>query len=103
MTMTRRRTLITFAPLALGGLAPALFAALMAYLFGFGSMLGLPVSTLDGLGPTWTMTAATILLITAAISLPVGGLWAAAVTVAAARRNAQPRPGNGIPEAVSVS
>lgn len=38
--MTRRRTLITFAPLALGGLALALFAALMAYLFVFGSMIG---------------------------------------------------------------
>lgn len=34
--------------------------------------------------------------------LPLGGLWAA-VTVAAAKRNAQPRPENGMPEAVSVS
>ncbi|MFB9774849.1 hypothetical protein [Brevibacterium otitidis] len=103
MTMTRRRTLMTFAPLAFGGLALALFAALMAYLFVFDSMLGLPVSTLDGPGPTWPMTAATILLTCAVIALPTGGLWAAAVTVTATRRNAQPRPGNGMPEAVSVS
>lgn len=34
--------------------------------------------------------------------LALGGLWAA-VTVAAAKRNDQPRPGNGMPEAVSVS
>ena len=101
--MTRRRAILTFGPLGLGGLALALFAVLMAYLFVFGSMLGLPVSTLDGPGPTWPMTAATILLTCAVISLPVGGLWAAAVTVAATRRNAQPRPGNGMPEAVSVS
>lgn len=103
MTMTRRRTLMTFAPLAFGGLALALFAALMAYLFVFGSMLGLPVSTLDGPSPMWPMTAATILLATAVMALPVGGLWAAVATVAAAKRNAQPRPANGMPEAVSVS
>lgn len=56
-SMTRRHAILTFAPLALGGL--------------------------------WLAV--------------LGGLWAAAFTVAAAKRNAQPRPENGMPEAVSVS
>lgn len=79
--MKRREALIAFAPLAIAGLAAAVFLAVYAYLYVFGTIFGFNVSTLDGSGPRWPFPTMYLSGLTFAIAAPVGIAWALIYTL----------------------
>lgn len=79
--MKRREALIAFAPLAIAGLAAAVFLAVYAYLYVFGTIFGFNVSTLDGSGPRWPFPAMYLSGLTFAIAAPAGIAWALIYTL----------------------
>lgn len=79
--MKRRDVLIAFAPLAIAGLAAAVFLAVYAYLYVFGTIFGFNVSTLDGSGPRWPFPTMYLSGLTFAIAAPAGIAWALIYTL----------------------
>ena len=79
--MKRREALIAFAPLAISGLAAAVFLAVYAYLYVFGTIFGFNVSTLDGSGPRWPFPTMYLSGLTFAIAAPAGIAWALIYTL----------------------
>lgn len=79
--MKRREALIAFAPLAIAGLAAAVFLAVYAYLYVFGTIFGFNVSTLDGSGPRWPFPTMYLSGLTFTIAAPAGIAWALIYTL----------------------
>lgn len=74
--MKHRESLIAFGPFLAACLAALAFCIVYAYLFVFGTLLGLNVSSLDGNGPSWPFSVMYVSGVTFAITVPIGIVWA---------------------------
>ncbi|TGD33314.1 hypothetical protein EB835_02210 [Brevibacterium sp. S22] len=80
--MKRCDALIAFTLLTIACLAAAVFLAVFAYMYVFGTIFGFNVSTLDGPGPRWLFPTTMYLSgLTFAIAAPAGIAWALIYTL----------------------